>query len=77
MRELPEATAATVIISLCLPIDAYAIAKRAGPDYKLKEYNRARLYWLLVAMQLAYPVAQHEPQSSGRRSASGEQATVP
>ena len=49
--------AATVIIYLYSPIDAYAIAKRAGSDYKLKEYNRASLYWLLVAMQLAYPVA--------------------
>jgi signal peptidase I len=49
--------AATVIIYLYSPIDAYAIAKRAGPDYKLKEYNRASLYLLLVAMQLAYPVA--------------------
>ena len=49
--------AATVIIYLYSPIDAYAIAKRVGPDYKLKEYNRASLYWLLVAMQLAYFVA--------------------
>ncbi len=49
--------AATVIIFLYSAIDAYAIAKQAGPDYKLKEYNRASLYWLLVAMQLAYPVA--------------------
>jgi signal peptidase I len=49
--------AATVIIFLYSPIDAYAIARRAGPDYKLKEFNRASLYWLLVAMQLAYPVA--------------------
>ena len=57
MRELPEATAATVIISLCLPIDAYAIARRTGADYKLKDYNRANLYWLLVAMQLACFVA--------------------
>ena len=28
----------------------FAIAKRAGPDYEMKEYNRASLYWLLVAM---------------------------
>ncbi len=49
--------AATVIIYLYSPIDAYAIAKRACPDYRLKEYNRASLYWLLVVMQLAYPVA--------------------
>lgn len=45
--------AALVIIYLYSPIDAYTIAKRADPDYKLKEYNRASLYWLLVAMQLA------------------------
>jgi signal peptidase I len=49
--------AATVIIYLYSPIDAYAIAKRADPEYKLKEYNRPILYWLFIAMQLAYPVA--------------------
>ena len=49
--------AVVTIIFLYAPIDAYAIAKRVGLDYKLKEYNRAILYWLLVAMQLAYPVA--------------------
>jgi signal peptidase I len=49
--------AATVLVYLYSPIDAYAIAKRSGPDYRLKEYNRASLYWLLVVMQLAYPVA--------------------
>jgi signal peptidase I len=49
--------AAALIIFLYSPIDAYTIAKRTGPDYKPKEYNRASLYWLLVAMQLAYPVA--------------------
>ena len=47
----------TVIIFFYSPIDAYAIAKRTSSDYKLKEYNRASLYWVLVAMQLAYPVA--------------------
>jgi signal peptidase I len=49
--------AVTVIIFLYSAIDAYVIAKRTPPDYKLKEYNRTSLYWLLVAMQLAYPVA--------------------
>ena len=46
--------AATVIVFLYAPIDAYAIAKRAGHGYKLKEYNRASLYGLLVVMHLAY-----------------------
>jgi signal peptidase I len=49
--------AAMVIIFLYSPIDAYTIAKRVGPEYKLKEYNRASVYWLLVAMQLGYCVA--------------------
>ncbi len=49
--------AAMVIIFFYAPLEAYVIAKRAGSDYRLKEYNRARVYWLLVAVQLAYPVA--------------------
>src|SRR5210317_1877542 len=49
--------AVTLIIFLYAPIDAYAIAKRTSPDYKRKEYNRASLYWLLVVMQLTYPIA--------------------
>lgn len=47
----------TVIIYLYSPIDAYAIAKRVGLDYQMKEYNRASLYGMLIAIQLAYPVA--------------------
>lgn len=49
--------AATVIIFLYSSIDAYVIARRIAPDYKLKEYNRASLYWLFVVMQLACFVA--------------------
>ena len=48
---------ATVIIFLYSPIDAYATAKQVGADYALKEYNSSILYWLLVAMQLTYPLA--------------------
>lgn len=48
---------ATAIIFFYSPIDAYAVAKRTEPEYRLKEFNRSSLYWLLVAMQLAYPVA--------------------
>lgn len=47
----------TVLIYLYSPIDAYAVARRTAADYKLKEYNRSSVYWLLIAMQLAYPVA--------------------
>ena len=49
--------AATVVVFLYSPIDAYIIAKRAGPDYTLKEYNRTLVYGLLIAMQLTYFVA--------------------
>ena len=48
--------AALIAIYFYAPIDAYAIAKRAGSNYELKDYNRSSLYWLLIAMQLAYPV---------------------
>lgn len=49
--------AMTIIIYLYSPIDAYAISKRVGPDYQMEDYNLASLYWLLIAIQLAYPVA--------------------
>ena len=42
-----------IAIFLYAPIDAWAIANRAAPDYRLKEYNRASLYWLLIVTQLA------------------------
>jgi len=45
--------AATFFIFLYAPIDAWAIARRVGRDYQLKEYNRASLYWLLATVQLA------------------------
>lgn len=49
--------AAIIGVYLYSSIDAYAIARRSSPDYELKEYNRSSVYWLLIAMQLAYPVA--------------------
>ena len=48
--------AATFLIFVYSPIDAYAIAKRQGSDYNLKEYNRSSVYWLLIVIQLVYPV---------------------
>ena len=48
---------ATVAVFLYSAFDAFAIARRTDPDYGLKDYNRASLYWMLIAMQLAYPVA--------------------
>ena len=48
--------AASVAIYLFAPFDAFAIAKRAGVEYKLKDYNRPILYWVLIIIQLTYPV---------------------
>lgn len=49
--------AATLLIYFYSAINAFAIAKRSAPDYELKRYNKARLYWILVAGQLAFLIA--------------------
>ena len=49
--------AVTVAIYLYSPVDAYLIARRTGPDYNLKEYNRTSLYWMLATVQLAFLIA--------------------
>ena len=38
-------------------LDAYELAKRSDPNYKLRDYNRASIYWLLIVVQLACTVA--------------------
>ncbi len=36
--------------------DAYSIAKASNADYQLKDYNRSAIYWLLILVELVYPV---------------------
>lgn len=48
---------AVMIIYIYAAFDAYGIAKREGPDYHLKDYNRASLYWLLILVELVYPIS--------------------
>jgi signal peptidase I len=36
--------------------DAYSIAKTSDPAYELKDYNRSAIYWLLILVELVYPV---------------------
>lgn len=38
-------------------VDAYRLAWRSDPHYKLQDYNRASLYGLLILVQLAGPIA--------------------
>ncbi len=49
--------AATLLIFFYSAIDAYIIAKQAALDYEMKQYNKARLYWILVAGQLTFLIA--------------------
>jgi signal peptidase I len=50
-------TAGVCGVYLYAALDAVRSARRAGSTYELKEYNRSWLYALLVAMQLAVPLA--------------------
>ena len=49
--------AATVLIFFHSAIEAFAIARQTTPDYELKQFNRASLYGVLVAGQLAFLIA--------------------
>ncbi|MBC8354628.1 MAG: signal peptidase I [Planctomycetes bacterium] len=36
--------------------DAFSIAKASEPSYRLKDYNRPAIYWLLILVEIVYPV---------------------
>lgn len=37
-------------------IDAWRLAYQIGSDYTPRDYNRAAIYWLLIVIQLLYPI---------------------
>ncbi len=37
-------------------VDAWRLARRTGPEYALRDYNRTGLYVILIAVQLVYPI---------------------
>ncbi len=41
-------------VYLYAAIDAWRLADRIGPGYSLRDYNRARIYWLLIVVQLVF-----------------------
>jgi signal peptidase I len=45
---------AVLILYCYAAIDAWRLADQIGPDYSLRDYNRAGVYWLLIAVQLVY-----------------------
>lgn len=47
---------AVTVLYFYAACDAYSIAKATGPEYQLKDYNRAAIYWLLILVELVYPV---------------------
>ncbi len=47
---------AVVIVYFYAAIDAWRLAYQIGSDYTLRDYNRAAVYWLLIAVQMIYPI---------------------
>ena len=47
---------AVIIVYWYAAIDAWRLAYQIGSDYTLRDYNRAGLYWLLIVVQLIYPI---------------------
>jgi signal peptidase I len=44
------------MVYLYAAIDAWRLADQIGPGYSLRDYNRARVYWLLIVVQLIYAI---------------------
>lgn len=49
-------TVAVTAIYFYAARDAYSIARAAAPNYQLKDYNRPAIYWLLILVELVYPI---------------------
>ena len=47
---------AVLIVYLYAAIDAWRLAYQIGSDYSLRDYNRAAVYWLLIVVQMVYPI---------------------
>ena len=47
-----------VVLSVYLyaAMDAWRLAQQIGLSYSLRDYNRARIYWLLIVVQLVYAI---------------------
>lgn len=49
--------AAVTVLYFYAASDAYSIAKSSGANYQLKDYNRPAIYWLLILVEIVYPVS--------------------
>jgi signal peptidase I len=48
--------AVVLMVYLYAAIDARRLAYQIGPGYSLRDYNRASIYWLLIAVQLLFSI---------------------
>jgi signal peptidase I len=48
---------AVVIVYFYAALDALRLAHEIGSEYTLRDYNRAAVYWLLILVQIIYPIA--------------------
>src|SRR5690242_19476401 len=44
------------VVYLYAAIDAWRLADKIGPGYSLRDYNRARIYWLLIVVQMIFSI---------------------
>src|SRR3954462_15176389 len=44
------------MVYLYAAIDAWRLAYQIGPGYSLRDYNRARIYWLLIVVQMVFSI---------------------
>lgn len=49
-------TLGVMAVHLYAALDAFLLARRVGPDYSLKDYNRPLVYLLLITLGLVYPI---------------------
>ncbi|NND98177.1 MAG: signal peptidase I [Pirellulaceae bacterium] len=45
-----------LVVYLYAAMDAWRLARQAGSDYVLRDYNRAGVYWLLIVGQLVFSI---------------------
>ncbi len=81
-------TLIVTVLYFCAASDAYSIAKASPRDYQLKDYNRPTIYWLLILVELVYPVgltigaqeyvmeAFYLPELPARRPGTRQQAGI-
>lgn len=43
-------------VYLYAAIDAWRLADQIGPGYSLRDYNRTRIYWLLIVVQMVFSI---------------------